>query len=63
MADALIGLIALPLAGALATLLLPRWKTATAIGTGLASTVAAGLLLFGVATQGALHYEIGGWSA
>jgi len=63
MTDAMIGLVALPLAGALATLLLPRSATAVAIGTGLATTVAAGLLLFGVATQGALHYEIGGWSA
>ena len=62
MTDAMIGLVALPLAGALATLLLPRSATAVAIGTGLASTAAAGLLLFGVATQGALHYEIGGWS-
>ena len=63
MTDAMIGLVALPLAGALVTLLLPRSATAVAIGTGLATTVAAGLLLFGVATQGALHYEIGGWSA
>ena len=61
--DAMIGLVALPLAGALATLLMPRSATAVAIGTGLATTVAAGLLLFGVVTQGALHYEIGGWSA
>jgi multicomponent Na+:H+ antiporter subunit D len=63
MTDAMIGLVALPVAGAIATLLLPRSATAVAIGTGLATTVAAGLLLFGVATQGALHYEIGGWSA
>jgi len=59
----MIGLVGLPLAGALATLLLPRSATAAAIGTGVATTIAAGLLLFGVATQGALHYEIGGWSA
>jgi len=59
----MIWLVALPMAGALATLLLPRSATAAAIGTGLATTVAAGLLLFGVATQGALHYEVGGWSA
>ena len=63
MTDAMIWLVALPLTGALAVLLLPRSATAVAIGTGLATTVAAGLLLFGVATQGALHYEIGGWSA
>jgi formate hydrogenlyase subunit 3/multisubunit Na+/H+ antiporter MnhD subunit len=29
----------------------------------VATTAAAGLLLSGVATQGTLHYEIGGWSA
>ena len=63
MTDAMIGLVALPLTGALATLLLPRWTTAAAIGTGLATTVAAGVLLFDVATQGTLHYQIGGWSA
>jgi formate hydrogenlyase subunit 3/multisubunit Na+/H+ antiporter MnhD subunit len=63
MTDALIGLVALPLAGALATLLLPRTATVVAVGTGAATTVAAGLLLFSIATQGALHYEIGGWSA
>ncbi len=63
MTNAMIGLVGLPLAGALATLLLPRSATAAAIGTGVATTIAAGLLLFGVATQGALHYEIGGWSA
>ena len=63
MTDAMIGLVALPLTGALATLLLPRWTTAAAIGAGLATTVAAALLLFGVATQGTLHYQIGGWSA
>jgi formate hydrogenlyase subunit 3/multisubunit Na+/H+ antiporter MnhD subunit len=63
MTDAMIGLVALPLTGTLATLLLPRSATTVAIGTGMATTVAAGLLLFGVAIQGALHYEIGGWSA
>ena len=63
MTDAIIWLVTLPLAGALATLLLPRSATAVAFGAGLATTVAAGLLLFGVATQGTLHYEIGGWSA
>ncbi|MCG6900983.1 MAG: oxidoreductase [Gammaproteobacteria bacterium] len=63
MADTPIWLVALPLAGALAALLLPRLATAAAIVTGLLTTVAAGVLLFGVATQGALHYEIGGWTA
>ena len=63
MTDAMIGLVALPLAAALATLLLPRSATAVAIGTALATSVAAALLLFGIATQGSLQYEIGGWSA
>jgi formate hydrogenlyase subunit 3/multisubunit Na+/H+ antiporter MnhD subunit len=63
MTDAIIWLVALPMAGALAALLLPRAATAITIGTGLATSVTAGLLLSGVATQGAQHYELGGWSA
>ncbi|MGB5261291.1 MAG: oxidoreductase, partial [Gammaproteobacteria bacterium] len=63
MTDAIIWLVALPLTGALAALLLPRAATAVAMGTGLATTVAAGALLYGVAAQGALHYEVGGWAA
>ncbi len=63
MTSTMIGLVALPLMAALIATLLPRSATTVAIGTGLATAVAAGLLLFGVATQGALHYEIGGWSA
>ena len=63
MTDAIIWLVALPLSGALVALLLPRAATAIAVGTGLATTVAAGALLYGVATQGALHYEVGGWTA
>jgi len=63
MTDAIIWLVALPMAGALMALLLPRAATAVTIGTGLATSVTAGLLLSGVATQGAQHYELGGWSA
>ena len=63
MTDAMIGLVALPLAGALATMLLPRRATWMVIMTGVATTAAAGMLLHGVATQGALHYDIGGWTA
>jgi len=63
MTDVMIWPVVLPLAGALAALLLPRTATAAAISTALATTAATGLLLYGVATQGALHYEIGGWTA
>ncbi|MGD8875794.1 MAG: proton-conducting transporter membrane subunit, partial [Gammaproteobacteria bacterium] len=63
MTDAIIWLIALPLAGALAALLLPRAATAVVAGTGVATGISAAALLHGVATQGPLHYQIGGWSA
>jgi len=63
MADALVWLVALPLAGALATLLVPRAATAVVIATGLGTGAAAGALLYGVATHGPMHYEIGGWTA
>jgi len=63
MTDALIWLVAMPLAGALATLLLPRPATIVVMITGLMTTLAGGILLYGVATQGALSYEIGGWTA
>jgi formate hydrogenlyase subunit 3/multisubunit Na+/H+ antiporter MnhD subunit len=63
MADALIWLVALPLAGALATLLLPRAAGAVVIASGLGTSMAAGALLYGVATHGPLHNAIGGWSA
>jgi len=62
MSELLIWLVALPLAGALAALLLPRRATATAIATGVATTLAAAALLHGVATQGVMHYAIGGWT-
>jgi formate hydrogenlyase subunit 3/multisubunit Na+/H+ antiporter MnhD subunit len=53
----------MPLAGALATLLLPRRATVVVIITGVMTTLAGGILLYGVGTQGALSYEIGGWTA
>jgi formate hydrogenlyase subunit 3/multisubunit Na+/H+ antiporter MnhD subunit len=55
--------VVLPLGGALAALLWPRQATPVAIVTALATTLAAGGLLYGVATRGALHYAIGGWTA
>ena len=63
MSDTLIWLVAIPLAGALTTLLLPRIADAVVMATGLATTIAAGTLLYGVGTRGAMIYEIGGWSA
>jgi len=63
MSDTLIWLVAIPLAGALTTLLLPRIADAVVMAAGLATAIAAGTLLYGVATRGAMIYEIGGWSA
>jgi formate hydrogenlyase subunit 3/multisubunit Na+/H+ antiporter MnhD subunit len=63
MGEVLIGLVTLPLAGALAALLLPRQATAVAFATALSTVAAACALVYGVARGGALQYEIGGWSA
>jgi formate hydrogenlyase subunit 3/multisubunit Na+/H+ antiporter MnhD subunit len=63
MSDTLIWLVAIPLAGALTTLLLPRIADAVVMAAGLATAIAAGTLLYGVGTGGAMIYEIGGWSA
>jgi formate hydrogenlyase subunit 3/multisubunit Na+/H+ antiporter MnhD subunit len=63
MADVIIWLVAIPLVGAIATLLLPRPATLLVVATGVATSTAAGLLLYSVAIQGALHYEVGGWTA
>jgi len=63
MTDALIALVALPLTAALLALLLPRIATALVIFSGLAITASAIALLYGVNTAGALHYELGGWTA
>jgi formate hydrogenlyase subunit 3/multisubunit Na+/H+ antiporter MnhD subunit len=63
MTDVLIWLVATPLAGALVTLLLPRAATSVVMATGLAGTVAAGMLLYSVSARGPMHYEIGGWTA
>ena len=63
MADTLIWLVALPLAGSIATLLLPRQATALVNAVAVATTAVAGMLLYSVGRQGILSYEIGGWSA
>ncbi|MGB5396681.1 MAG: proton-conducting transporter membrane subunit [Gammaproteobacteria bacterium] len=63
MTDVLIALVTLPLAAALLSLLLPRVATAITILNGVATTLASGILLYAVSTQGALSYELGGWTA
>lgn len=63
MADILVWLIALPLSGAVATLLFPRRGYAIAIGSAVATAVAAGVLVHALSVQGALHYAMGGWHA
>ncbi len=63
MINTLIWLVAMPLAGALATFLLPRFATALVISTGIVTSISAAILLYAVATQGVMLYEIGGWSA
>jgi len=63
MINTIIWLVAMPLSGALATLLLKRYATAIAIGTGIATSISAAILLYAVATEGVMLYEIGGWSA
>ncbi|MGD2113263.1 MAG: proton-conducting transporter membrane subunit [Gammaproteobacteria bacterium] len=62
MTDLLIGPVAIPLAAALATLLLPRYATSLVVAAGVATTAAAGLVLQGVATRGALQSDLGGWT-
>jgi len=63
MAETLIWLVAMPLAGAVAALLLPRQSTPIVSVTAVAASLVAGTLLYAVSEQGRLSYEIGGWSA
>jgi len=63
MAETLIWLVAVPLAGAVAALLLPRQSTPIVSVTAVAASLVAGTLLYAVSEQGRLSYEIGGWSA
>ncbi|HEY9053034.1 MAG TPA: proton-conducting transporter membrane subunit, partial [Gammaproteobacteria bacterium] len=63
MTDVLIWLVSLPLIGALFTLVLPRSALLIVTTTTLATVLAAGSLLYAVATRGSLHYELGGWTA
>lgn len=63
MTDTLIWLVALPLAGAVLSLLLRPQAGAVVLVTALTTTGAAAVLLQGVSGHGPLVYEIGGWSA
>ena len=63
MTDPLVWLIALPLAGAVMTLLLPRQGNAIANLSAVATAVFAGVLVHAVSGQGAQDYAIGGWQA
>jgi formate hydrogenlyase subunit 3/multisubunit Na+/H+ antiporter MnhD subunit len=63
MADTLIWLVTLPLAGAVATLLLPRQGNTIANLSAVATAIAAGVLVHAAGGEGALHYAIGGWQA
>lgn len=62
MIDGLIWVIALPLAGVLMTVLVPR--AASAIGVAIASStiLAASAVVWLVASEGPVRYAIGGWS-
>jgi formate hydrogenlyase subunit 3/multisubunit Na+/H+ antiporter MnhD subunit len=63
MTDLLIAPVVIPLAGALATLLRPRRTGIAVLFAALATAIAAGALLYGVAARGPVYYEIGGWRA
>ena len=63
MSDMLVWLVALPLSGAVATLVLPRRATTIVYATAVATTAAAGILLYGAGKPGTLSYELGGWAA
>ena len=62
MTDAVIWVIALPLAGALLTVLAPRRVDAVGVATGLGTATAALALLWQVATEGPVRYAVGGWA-
>ena len=62
MTDSVVWVIALPLAGALLSVMFPRLSGITGVITATATVFAAAVVLFLVATQGAYKYAIGGWS-
>ena len=62
MIDSLVWVIALPLFGALLTVLRPGSAGTIGIASVLATAVAAGATIGVVATEGKVEYAIGGWS-
>jgi multicomponent Na+:H+ antiporter subunit D len=62
LADAVIWIIALPLAGALVAVLAPRHVDAVGVTTGIGTTTAAFALLWQVAAAGPVRYAVGGWT-
>jgi multicomponent Na+:H+ antiporter subunit D len=62
MIDSLVLVIALPLAGALLSVLLPRLASVIGVLSVVATVTAAATVLWLVTTQGPLGYAIGGWS-
>jgi formate hydrogenlyase subunit 3/multisubunit Na+/H+ antiporter MnhD subunit len=59
--DLLVWSIALPLIGALAAAVLPRWGTGLALAAGAATLAASAGVLWQVAAEGPVRYALGGW--
>ncbi|MEJ2602987.1 MAG: proton-conducting transporter membrane subunit [Gammaproteobacteria bacterium] len=55
--------IAVPLAGALATLAIPRWAVGIGLGAGLLTAASSLATLVRVVAHGAQAYPVGGWGA
>ena len=62
MSDMLVWVIALPLMGALLSVMLPRSASIIGVVTALATLSAAAAVLWLVASEGVVGYAIGGWS-
>lgn len=62
MSDSVVWVIALPLLGALLSLLLPRLAAVLGVVTTLATVAAAATVLWLVAAEGPVRYAVGGWS-
>ncbi len=62
MIDSLIGVITLPLVGAVLTVALPQLASIIGVVSALTTVAAATIVLWLVATAGSISYAIGGWS-